>query len=201
MSASSPVAFDVERPPSFARAHVVLRVVLLVVVGWIGHPAGLLWLGLPVVAAVLVSKKGGERYLDEDGPTIVRVLNWMLDVVAYLALVTDRLPGAGEHPVHFHVERSGSPTLGTSLVRIVTAIPSVIVLAILTWVASIVWIVAVVFVLVDEQYPERMWRFLVGILRWEARLAAYLASLVDEYPPFSLETSSQSGGRLRSYPS
>lgn len=200
MTGSHPVTFDVERPPSFARAHVVLRVVLLVVVGWIGHPAGLLWLGLPVVAAILVSQKGGQRYLEEDGPTVVRVLNWLLDVVAYLALVTDRLPGAGEHPVRFHVERSGSPGVGTSLLRIVAAIPSVIVLAILTWVASIVWLVAVVFVLIDEQYPEGIWRFLVGILRWEARLLAYLASLVDEYPPFSLEASSQSGTRVRSYP-
>ena len=45
-----PVTFDVERPPVFQRAHVFLRVALLVVVGWIGHPLGLLWLGVPVVA-------------------------------------------------------------------------------------------------------------------------------------------------------
>jgi Domain of unknown function (DUF4389) len=189
VSTPYPVAFDVERPPSFARAHVVLRVVLLVVVGWLGHPAGLLWLGLPVVAAILVSQKGGLRYLEEDGPTLVRVLNWLLELVAYLALVTDRLPGAGEQPVvRLRVERSGSPTVGTSLLRILAAIPSVIVLALLTWVATIVWLVALVFVLVDEQYPSAIWRFLVGILRWEARLLAYLASLVDEYPPFALET-------------
>lgn len=39
-----PVAFDVERPPAFQRAHVFLRVALLVVIGWIAHPIGLLWL-------------------------------------------------------------------------------------------------------------------------------------------------------------
>jgi hypothetical protein len=37
-----------------------------------------------------------------------------------------------------------------------------------------------------------MWRFLLGIVRWEACLLAYLASLVDRYPPFSLETGSVS---------
>jgi hypothetical protein len=187
-----PVTFDVERPPVFQRAQVFLRVALLVVIGWIGHPMGLLWLGLPVVAAILVSKKGGQRYLDEDGPTVTRVLNWILDLVAYLALLTDQLPGRGEHPVRFQVDRAGSPTVGSALLRILYAIPSVIVLAILTFVGAIVWVIAVVLVLVDENYPESLWRFLLGIVRWEACLLAYLASLVDRYPPFALETGSVS---------
>jgi hypothetical protein len=187
-----PVAFDVERPPSFDRAHVFLRVALLVVIGWIGHPVGLLWLGLPVAAAILVTQKGGRRYLDEDGPTVVRVLNWILDLVAYLALLTDRLPGEGAHPVRFRVERAGSPTTGSALLRILYAIPSLLVLAILTFLGAVVWLIAVVLVLVGGRYPAGMWRFLAGIVGWEARLLAYLASLVDEYPPFALTTSSAS---------
>src|SRR5262249_37082373 len=139
-----PATFDVERPPVFQRAHVFLRVGLLVVVGWIGHPFGLLWIGLPVVAAILVSQKGGQRYLDEDGPKVTRVLNWLLDLVAYLALLTDRLPGGGEHPVRFQVERSGSPTTGSALLRILYAIPYLILLAILTFLGAIVWVIAVV---------------------------------------------------------
>jgi hypothetical protein len=183
-----PVTFDVERPPVFRQAHVFLRVGLPVVIGWIGHPIGLLWLGLPLVAAILVSQKGGQRYLDEDGPTVTRALNWILDLVAYLALLTDQLPGRGEHPVRFRVDRSGSPTVGSALLRILYAIPSLIVLAILTFVGAIVWVIAVVLVLVDENYPESLWRLLLGIVRWEACLLAYLASLVDSYPPFALET-------------
>jgi Domain of unknown function (DUF4389) len=187
-----PVTLDVERPPVFQRAHVFLRVGLLVVIGWIGHPIGLLWLGLPLVAAILVSQKGGQRYLDEDAPTVTRVLNWILDLVAYLALLTDRLPGRGEHSVRFQVDRSGSPTVGSALLRILYAIPSLIVLAILTFVGAIVWVIAVVLVLVREKYPESLWRFLLGIVRWEACLLAYLVSLVDRYPPFALETGSVS---------
>jgi hypothetical protein len=187
-----PVTFDVERPPVFQRAHVFLRVGLLVVIGWIGHPLGLLWLGLPLVAAIVVSQKGGQRYLDEDGPTVTRVLNWILDLVAYLALMTDQLPGRGEHPVRFQVDRSGSPTVGSALLRILYAIPSLIVLAILTFVGAIVWVIAVVLVLVNENYPESLWRFLLGLVRWEACLLAYLVSLIDHYPPFALETGSLS---------
>src|SRR5262249_17593563 len=183
-----PVVLDVERPPAFQRAHVFLRVTLLVVIGWIGHPLGLLWLGLPVVAAILVSQKGGQRYLDESGPTVVRVLGWILAVVAYLALLTDRLPDRGEQPFRFHLERSGSPTVGSALLRILYAIPSLIVLALLTFVGAIVWVIAVILVLFGERYPESMWRFLLGLVRWEACVLAYLASLVDCYPPFSLHT-------------
>ena len=183
-----PVTFDVERPPTFQRAHVFLRIALLVVIGWIGHPLGLLWLGLPVVAAILVSQKGGQRYLEDDGPTVTRVLHWILDLVAYLALLTDQLPSRGEHRVRFEVERSGSPTMDSALLRILYAIPSLIVLCILTFVGAIVWVLALVLVLVDEKYPESLWRFMLGIVRWEAFLLAYLASLVDHYPPFALET-------------
>lgn len=59
---SHPVSFDLERPVSFDRAHVFLRVALLIVIGWIAHPTGLLWLGLPVVAGILISHSGGQRY-------------------------------------------------------------------------------------------------------------------------------------------
>lgn len=185
-----PVTFDVERPPVFQRAHVFVRVGLLVVIGWLGHPVGLLWPGLPLAAAILVSQKGGQRYLDEDGPTITRVLRWIVAVVAYLALLTDRLPGAGEQPVRFEVDRSGSPTTGSALLRILYAIPSLIVFAILAFVGAIVWVIAAIFVLVHERYPESLWRFLLGLVRWEACLLAYLSSLVDRYPPFALETAS-----------
>jgi len=189
---SSPVSVEVERPPAFQRAHVFLRVALLVVIGWLGHPWGLLWLGLPVAVAILVSQKGGRRYQGENGQAMTRVLNWILDLVAYLALLTDELPGRDEHPVRFRVERSGSPTVASALLRVLYAIPSLIALAILTFIGAIVWVIAVVFVIVNENYPEGLWRFLLGLVRWEACLLAYLASLVDDYPPFTLETGSAS---------
>jgi hypothetical protein len=187
-----PVTLDLERPPAFERAHVFLRVGLLVVIGWIGHPIGLLWLGIPVAVAVLVSKKGGERYLDEDGPKVTRVLAWLLGLVAYLALLADELPGGGVNPLRFQVNRSGSPTTGSVLGRILYVIPSLIVLAILSFIGSIVWLFAVVFVLLRGSYAESFWRFLLGIVRWEACVFAYLASLVEHYPPFTLETGSVS---------
>jgi hypothetical protein len=37
-----------------------------------------------------------------------------------------------------------------------------------------------------------MWRFLLAIVRWQACLLGYLASLVESYPPFALATGSVS---------
>jgi hypothetical protein len=186
----SAVTLEVERPRVFQRAHVLLRIALLIAIGWLGHPWGLLWLGLPAVAAFLVSQKGGRRYLDESGPGVTRVLNWILDLVAYLALVSDQLPRRAEHPVRLRIERAGSPSVGSAVLRILYAIPSLIVLAILSFVGAIVWVIGVVLVLAGERYPESLWRFLLGLVRWEAHVLAYLASLVDDYPPFTLETGS-----------
>jgi hypothetical protein len=182
------VTFDVDRPARFARVHVVLRLAILFVLSWVAHPFGLVWLGLPIVVAVLVSQKGGRRYLDESGPAMTGFLRWLVGALAYLALLTDEFPGAGRGTVRFEIARSGSPTVGSSLLRILTVIPSLVVLAILGLAGAVVWVVSLVLVLVTERYPEGFRRFLLGLVRWEARLLAYLASLVGEYPPFRLET-------------
>lgn len=176
------ILFEIERPPSFQRAHVFVRIGLLSVVGWIAHPLGVLWLALPAAAAALIALKNGKQYLDEDGPTVISGLNWLLDLIAYIAFLSDRLPGDGPHTVRFDVTRSGSPTAQSALRRIVSAIPKVIELAILTFFGGIVWVLALIGVLVAGTYPESLWRFLREIVRREARLFAYLTSLVDRYP-------------------
>ena len=119
---------------------------------------------------------------------MTRVLGWLVAAIAYLALLTDAFPGGDQNTVRFEVERSGKPTVGSALLRILYVIPSLIVLAILGIAGVIVWVVSVVLVLVGESYPESLWRFMRGLVRWEARLLVYLASLVDGYPPFKLDT-------------
>jgi len=71
--AAYPVTFDVERPVQMSRPHVFLRIAVVVLISWIsgsGSQIGLLYLGLPVLAAVLIAQKGGDRYLTEDGERV-----------------------------------------------------------------------------------------------------------------------------------
>jgi len=54
--------------------------------------------------------------------------------------------------------------------------------------AGILWIIAAIMVLIQENYPDSIYNFQRGVMRWEARLLVYHASLVDQYPPFALDT-------------
>ena len=47
-------------------------------------------------------------------------------------------------------------------------------------------------VLFTERIPPSILAFQRGVLRWNARLVAYHASLVEEYPPFALDTDERS---------
>lgn len=189
--AAYPVTFDLERPAKMARVHVVLRILILVVASWIagsGGGLGLVYLFFPVAAAILVSQKGGPRYLAEDGDRVTRWIAFVVGVLAYIAMLTDELPGGGRNPVRLELQRSGSPTVGSTLLRLLYAIPSALVLGLIGIVSWVVWVIAAIAVLVQESYPEGLWRFQRGVVRWEARLLGYLASLVEPYPPFSFDT-------------
>jgi hypothetical protein len=184
-----PVSFDLERPETMSRAHVFLRIVLLILVSWIagsGGGFGLVYLAAPAVAAILIARKGGDRYLTEDGARFTSWLAVIVGVLAYLALLTDELPGGARQPIHFEIVRSGSPTVGSALWRIVKAIPSAVVLFLIGIIGWIAWMIAAVSILVTEHYPEGLWNLQRGIVRWEARLLTYLASLVEIYPPYTL---------------
>ena len=172
------------------RAQVFLRILVVALISWVAGSGGqlsLLYLGVPTVAAILIAQKGGDRYLSENGDTVTRWLAFVVGLFAYLNLVVDELPTLSNPNIRLTVNRSGSPTVGGALMRILLGLPSAFVLAIVGVVSWIVWVIAAISVLVNEQYPESLWRFQRGVLQWEARLLGYLASIVEPYPPFSFE--------------
>ena len=74
----------------------------------------------------------------------------------------------------------------TVLVRIILAIPQLVVLWVLSIAAEVVVIVCWFAALILGRLPEGMAGFLAGYLRWAARVQAYLLLLTDDYPPFEL---------------
>jgi hypothetical protein len=116
-------------------------------------------------------------------------LRWVVAIYAYLGILTDRFPTERpEEVVRFEVRTGGSPTVGSALLRLIYSNPSALVLGLLGIVSAVIWVIAAVMVLIQENYPDGLYNFQRGILRWEARLLGYHASLVDEYPPFALDT-------------
>jgi len=180
-----PVTFDVTRPEKFERPQIFLRILVAIVLGWI---LSLVYLVFPIMAAIYISQKGSEKFLQEDGPKMTGWLRWLVAYYAYIAILTDRFPTEkAEELVKFDVQPSGAPTVGSALLRLIYSIPSAIVLGLLGVVSEVLWIIAAIMVLVQENYPDGIYNFQRGVVRWEARLLGYHASLVEQYPPFALD--------------
>jgi hypothetical protein len=191
--ATYPATFDAVQPEKYSRAHIGLRVVIILVLSLLGGLLswieGLIYLGIPVVAAILISQKGAERFLAESDQNITKWLRLLVGFYAYMSLLTDKLPtDETDTGIRFDVRPEGTPSIGSALLRIITAIPHAIVLALLGIVVFFLWIVGGVMILVQETCPEGIYSFLRGYMRWCARVLAYMGSLTDEYPPFALDT-------------
>lgn len=196
-----PVQLDVTAPAHFARVQLLLRIVFAIVAGWMGITGG--WLAcvlfavLPVIAAIAISSYGREKYLTESGPQIWSVLRWILELSAFMLLLTDRFPtGHDDDTIHPEITLTGTPTTGSALVRLLTSIPSAFLLFFISIVSGIVWIIGAFLILVGSPMPHWITAYQLGVLRWQARLLAYHASLVEEYPPFTLDTETHGGSDL-----
>jgi hypothetical protein len=117
-------------------------------------------------------------------------LRWRVRAIAYLMLLVDPYPPFGDAPYPASIEivdPAGSRDRLTVGLRILLAIPHFIVLffVLLAW--CFTTIVAWFSILFTGAYPQGLYRFGVGALRWLLRVQAYMLLLVDDYPPFSLE--------------
>jgi Domain of unknown function (DUF4389) len=180
-----PVIFRVHSPERMDRIHVLIRIVLLAAIGTVGCSSvyWLLFLALPALAALLVSQHGPDRYLAEDAPRVVRVLRWVAAAYAYLWLLTDQWPvGQEPSPVELEVQTGGAPTTSSALLRLVYSLPALLLLAVLSVAASLLWLVGAIVILVSRRLPPAVDDFLALTLRYQFRLAAYHLSLVDRYP-------------------
>ena len=112
-------------------------------------------------------------------------------VGAYLALMDDRYPSTTDHQsVHLDYDY---PDAGRDLnrwlplVKIFMAIPHFIVIAFLDIAAVVAVIVAWFAILFTGRYPQGIFDFVQGVIRWNNRVIGYAVTLVtDRYPPFSL---------------
>lgn len=185
-----PVHYYVRHPPRFTRVQLLARVVAFCALGVLGISFGtaftFAYLALPVFAAIRLGSQSADSYLTQDGPRIVGVLRWFAAVCAWAGLVSDRVPG--DEPadmVQVHIHPGARLTPSSAIWRVVTGIPSALVLSILGCLGSLVWLWAALSVAVTERVGETAFRYLAGLQRWSIRLLAYQASLVEEYPPFS----------------
>lgn len=186
-----PVRVEVTSPPHFERMQLLLRIAMVVAAGWLGITFGwfvfLLYGVLPVVAASGASL-GGDRYTRDLAPQVARAVRWLVQLSAFMMLLVDRFPTGDDGPVRVDIRITARPTIGSALARLVTSLPSGIVLSVLWCISDLMWLAAALIVVFDGPIPASILGFQRGVLRWQARLLAYHASLVDEYPPFTFDS-------------
>jgi hypothetical protein len=112
-------------------------------------------------------------------------------VGAFLALMDDRYPSTDDHQsVHLdypYPDAVEDLNRWLPLVKWFLAIPHYIVLFFLDIAAVVVVVVAWFAILFTGRYPEGMFHFVEGVIRWHNRVVAYALVLVtDSYPPFRL---------------
>lgn len=186
-----PVHYSVERPETFSRVQLAIRVVAFIALGIVGLSFGTVflfaYLALPVYAAARLSAlRDPQMYLAHDGPRVVRALGWLAAISAWAGLTVEQLPRREpDEVVHLVIERDSHPTTGSAMWRVLTGLPSALVLGLLCWIGGLVWLWAALSVLIAQRVGPGAFNYLVGLQRWSVRLLAYQASLVDDYPPFS----------------
>lgn len=203
--ASYGVIFDINQQERYDRVQIAIRVLIVVIVsllstvlGWL---YGLIWLGIPVVAAILIAQKGGATYLREADDGMKKWLRFIIAFWAYMAILTDRLPNQDpRETLRFETTSDGEPTAGGVLLRIITTIPHWIVLGFIGIVYWVLLIVAAIMVLIQEKYPEGIFTFQRGYMRWSVRVLGYMAGLVQEYPPFAFDTGPEGGAAPQQIP-
>lgn len=192
-SKNYPVTLEVRACSRFERAQLAVRLLVWLVLGMLGRETGglflLLYLLLPVTAAVLITHRSGAAYLKQDAKWLCAVLEWLAALMAYMLFITDRFPLEPERrSVRLRVHPEGAPSTSSALMRLVMSVPHLLFLWILGVVAFVFWLVSAACILFNERQPQALQNYQIGLLAWSARAFVYHASLVETYPPFSLDS-------------
>lgn len=142
---------------------------------------------LPVVLMLLFRKKYPTWWANWNR----ELLRFINRVHVYLWLMDDTYPSTDEEQsVHLDFGTPDGQQLsrGMPLIKWFLAIPHYIVLFFLFIAAAICVFISWFAILFTGRYPESLFKFVEGVLRWSNRVTAYAFILItDKYPPFSLE--------------
>lgn len=183
-----PLVFDVEYPERLSRW-------LIFVKGLLAIPHLIILYALIAVAEVITAIAWFAilftgRYPKGMFDFVVGIFRWQHNVTAYAVLLRDEYPpfslSAGQYPVTYDVEYPERLSRLLIFFKWLLVLPNVIVLMLVGIAWYVTLIIAWFAILFTGRYPEGLFRFAVGTIRWSARVNAYILLLRDEYPPFSL---------------
>jgi len=201
MVSSYPVQFDVDFPARpLDRLTTAFRIfVAIPILGFLTRDtlqgdhdmtftfaSGASLLFVPLLLMILFRQKYPRWWFDWN----LNLFRFSNRVTAYLALLDDRYPSTDEEQaVHLNLAYPDARQLNRwlPLVKWFLAIPHYVVLLFLGIGAVVAVIVAWFAIVFTGRYPQNLFRYVVGVLRWSNRVTGYAFLLVtDQYPPFQL---------------
>ena len=187
-----PVQFSVDYPTGprnrlTALVRTILAVPILILsllLELVSISLGLIF--IPTVLMIILRKKYPRWWFDHN----LEVRRFSSRINAYVALLRDEYPSTDEQQaVHLDIEypAPGRLTRFMPLVKWLLATPHYVILIVLLVVSIIASFVAWLAILTTGNYPKAIFDFVVGVMRWNSRLNAYVFMLAtDRYPPFRL---------------
>lgn len=120
---------------------------------------------------------------------VLMVQRWSTNVSVYTSLMRDEYPpfGEGQYPVRFDIAYPERLSRGLIFVKWLLIIPHLFVLVLVSIAAAVVNFIAFWAILFTGNFPRGLFGFMVGFLRWSARVNLYMLLLTDEYPPFAMD--------------
>jgi hypothetical protein len=191
-----PATFTFDPPESIARWRVIGNIILAIPHFIVAYVLNIVAEVLAFVAWILgvFTGKVPEGILT----LIAMYIRYSTRVSVYASFLKEEYPpftfattfeDPGDDPrvrVDFAAETEGRNRL-TIFFRLLLAIPHIIVIVLIGFVAFFVYLIAWFAVLFTGKWPVGLRNFVVGLTRWNMRLNAYMYLLTDTYPPFSFE--------------
>ncbi len=178
---------DLNRLTSFFRIFMAIPIAIILYL-LAGRNAGNIWVALPTLLMLLFRQKYPRWWFDWN----LAMTNFINRVSAYVYLLTDEYPSTDEEQsVHVAITYPDARldlNRWMPLVKWLLAVPHYVVLFFLGIGVLVSLILAWFAILFTGRYPRGLFDFVVGVMRWNLRLSAYMALLAtDRYPPFSLK--------------
>ncbi|HTW91748.1 MAG TPA: DUF4389 domain-containing protein [bacterium] len=178
----------------FAAIPIAIVLFLLIGSGWhrdVGRGIAYASAGFvvaPALVMILFRQKYPRWWFDWN----LNLNRFLFRVSAYLGLLRDEYPSTDEEQsLHLDVVY---PDAGTELnrwlplVKWFLVIPHIVVLCFVDIAAYVCVIIAWFAILFTGKYPRSLFDFVVGVMRWQARVVWYAVLFAtDKYPPFSLQ--------------
>ncbi len=96
-------------------------------------------------------------------------------------------PADSSYPVRFDIAYPENLSRLLIFIKWLLAIPHFVIIYALNIVFEVLTFIAFFAILFTAKYPEGLFKFNVGIRRWQANVTAYVMLMRDEYPPFSFD--------------